>query len=196
MPLVYQTAWRGLMTRGRLRRGETVLVTGGSGGVSTAAVQIAKLAGATVIAVTSGPDKVRRLGALGADFVFDRLKTDFAAELRKVTEKRGVDLAFDSVGEAVWPAIIRSLARDGRLVTYGATTGPGGQIDIRLTFWKQLQIIGTTMSNRAEFERVMSLVFRQEVKPVIDVVWPLERAREAHERLEAGQQFGKIVLTP
>ncbi len=112
------------------------------------------------------------------------------------TDKRGVDLAFDSVGAAIWPEIFRSLARDGRLVTYGATTGPKGQVDIRLTFWKQLRIIGSTMSSRTEFEEVMSLVFQKKLRPAIDVVWPLDRARQAHERLEAGEQFGKIVLTP
>ncbi len=196
VPLVYQTAWRGLISRARLRPGETVLITGGSGGVSTAAVQIARLAGATVFAVTSGSDNVRRLSELGADLVIDRLEADFSKEVWKATGKRGVDVAFDSVGEAIWPGLIRSLARDGRLVTYGATTGPKGQIDIRLTFWKQLQVIGTTMSSRAEFEQVISLVFDKVLQPVIDVVWPLERARQAHERLESGEHFGKIVLTP
>jgi NADPH:quinone reductase-like Zn-dependent oxidoreductase len=196
VPLVYQTAWRGLITRGRIRAGGTVLVTGGSGGVATAAIQIAKLAGAYVLAVTSGPEKVRRLEELGADMVFDRLETEFSKEIWSLTGKRGVDVVFDSVGEVMWPQLTRVLARDGRLVVYGATTGPKGQIDIRLAFWKQLNIIGTTMSSRSEFEEVMALVFQKELEPVIDVVWPLEKAREAHERLEAGAQLGKIVLTP
>ncbi len=196
VPLVYQTAWRGIISRGRLRAGETVLVTGGSGGVSTAAIQIAKLAGARVLAVTAGADKVQRLEALGADLVFDRLATDFSKEVWQATAKRGVDLVFDGVGEAIWPALLRALARGGRLVVYGATTGPKGQIDIRLAFWKQLNVIGTTMSSRSEFEEVMRLVFARRLRPVIDVVWPLEKAREAHERLEAGAQFGKIILEP
>lgn len=196
VPLAYQTAWRGLIGRGQLRAGETVLITGASGGVSTAAIQIAKHAGARVIAVTSGAEKAEKVKELGADVVIDRLESDFSKEVWRSTDKRGVDLAFDSVGEAVWPGALRALAKDGRLVTYGATTGPRGQVDIRLTFWKQLRIIGTTMANVAEFETVMSLVFARKLRPVIDVVWPLDRAREAHERLEAGQQFGKIVLTP
>ena len=196
VPLVYQTAWRGIISRGRLRPGETVLVTGGSGGVSTAAIQIAKLAGAYVFSVTAGEEKVRGLEELGADVVFDRLSQNFTKEIWLATEKRGVDMIFDSIGEVSWPDLTRALARNGRLVTYGATTGPKGHLDIRLTFWKQLQIIGTTMSNRSEFEEVMSLIFQGELEPVIDVVWPLDEAREAHERLEAGQQFGKIVLTP
>ncbi len=196
VPLVYQTAWRGMVTRGGLRSGEAVLVTGASGGVSTAAIQLAKLFGATVFAVTAGAENVRRVERLGADYVIDRLDSDFSKAVWKATEKRGVDLAFDSVGEAIWPDILRSLARDGRLVTYGATTGPRGQVDIRLTFWKQLRIIGSTMSSRSEFEDVMGLVFEKKLEPAIDVVWPLERAREAHEHLEAGDAFGKIVLTP
>jgi len=196
VPLVYQTAWRGLIRRGRLRAGESVLITGGSGGVSTAALQIAKLAGAHVLAVTAGEDKVRRLIELGADQVIDRVKSDFSREIWKATGKRGVDLAFDSVGEAIWPDIIRSLTRGGRLVTYGATTGPEGHANIRLLFWKQHEFIGTTMASRSEFEAVMALVFQKKLQPVIDVVWPLERAREAHERLESGEQFGKIVLKP
>jgi len=196
VPLVYQTAWRGIISRGRLRPGETVLVTGGSGGVSTAAIQVAKLAGAYVFAVTAGEEKVRSLEELGADIVFDRLSQNFAKEIWLATDKRGVDMIFDSIGEVSWPDLTRALARNGRLVTYGATSGPKGQVDIRLTFWKQLKIIGTTMSSRSEFEEVMSLVFQGELEPVIDVVWPLDEAREAHERLEAGQQFGKIVLTP
>lgn len=194
VPLVFQTAWRGLVSRGGLRAGDTVLITGASGGVSTAAMQIAKHVGARVYAVTSGAEKVRRASELGADLVIDRLETEFAAEVWKATEKRGVDLAFDSVGEEIWPSLARCLARDGRLVTYGATTGPEGRIDIRLAFWKQLRIIGTTMSNRREFEEVMALVFERKLRPVIDVVWPLDRARDAHERLEAGEQFGKIIL--
>lgn len=196
VPLVYQTAWRGLVSRGRLQAGEYLLVTGASGGVSTAAIQIAKHLGATVFAVTAGPEKVARVRELGADHVIDRLESDFSKEVWKATDKQGVDIAFDSVGEAVWPDLLRALARDGRLVTYGATTGAAGQVEIRLTFWKQLQIIGTTMSSASEFNEVMSLVFEKKLKPVIDVVWPLEDAREAHHRLEAGQQFGKIVLTP
>lgn len=196
VPLVYQTAWRGLVSRGRLAAGESVLVTGASGGTSTAAIQIAKHLGATVFAVTAGPEKAARVRELGADHVIDRLESDFSKEIWKATDKRGIDLAFDSVGEAVWPELLRSLARGGRLVTYGATTGPAGQVEIRLTFWKQLQIIGTTMSSASEFDTVMSLVFERKLKPVIDVVWPLEDAHEAHRRLEAGEQFGKIVLKP
>jgi len=194
-PLVYQTAWRGLISRGRLRAGEDVLVTGASGGVATAAIQIAKFAGARVFAVTTG-ENVERVRALGADVVYDRTAVDYSREVWRETGKRGVDLVFDSVGEALWEGNLRTLARGGRLVTYGGTTGARVVSDVRQIFWKQLEIIGTTMGTRREFETVMDLVFRGELRPVIDVVWPLERARDAHERLEEGEQFGKIVLVP
>lgn len=194
-PLVFLTAWRGLISRGRLRAGEDVLVTGASGGVASAAVQIAKLAGARVFAVTT-TENVERVRELGADVVYDRTKVDFSRELWRDTGKRGVDLTLDSVGSATWKANLRALSRGGRLVVYGATTGPIGETDLRVVFWKQVEIIGTTMANRREFEEVMKLVFRGELKPVVDVVWPLERIREAHERVEAGEQFGKVVLVP
>ncbi|HSJ06566.1 MAG TPA: zinc-binding dehydrogenase [Longimicrobiales bacterium] len=193
-PLVFLTAWRGLMTRGRLAAGEAVLITGASGGVATAAIQIARHAGATVHAVTTArhADRVRELGA---DVIYDRTTTDFSKELWRETGKRGVDLIFDSVGQATWKQNLRSAARAGRIVVYGATTGPALESDARLVFWKQLDILGTTMSSRREFEAVMALVFDGTLQPVVDVVWPLERAREAHARLEAGEQFGKVVLT-
>ncbi|MBI4410081.1 MAG: alcohol dehydrogenase catalytic domain-containing protein [Gemmatimonadetes bacterium] len=194
-PLVFLTAWRGLITRGRLRAGEDVLVTGASGGVSTAAIQIARHAGARVFAVTT-TENVERVRQLGAQFVYDRTAVDYARQVWADTAKRGVDLLFDSVGVATWKSNLRALARGGRLVVYGATTGPLAETDLRRIFWNQLEIIGTTMSSRAEFETVMELVFRGELRPVLDVVWPLERARDAHERLERGEQFGKIVLRP
>lgn len=194
-PLVFQTAWRALMTRAGLRAGETLLVTGASGGVSTAAIQIAKRAGATVIAVTSGRH-VEAVRQLGADHVIDREREDFSPAVHRLTDRRGVNVALEGVGEAMWGGAVRALARDGRLVTYGATTGAKGCQDIRLVFWKQLRIIGSTMASHTEFLEVMGLVLDGELEPVIDVVWPLERIREAHERLEAGESFGKIVLTP
>lgn len=195
-PLVYQTAWRALLNRGGLRAGESVLVTGASGGVATAAVQIAKLAGAAVYAVTSGPENVRRVRELGADVVFDRLEEEFSRSVWEATGKRGVDLVLDSVGEAVWEGCVRALAKGGRLVTYGATTGADGRVDIRRVFWNQLDIRGSTMASRAEFEEVMALVFAGRLDPVVDAVLPLDEIREAHARLEEGALFGKVVLTP
>lgn len=194
-PLVFQTAWRALTTRAELEPGQMVLITGASGGVSTAAIQIAKHIGARVLAVTS-TRHVEAVRALGADEVIDREQGDFAAAVWKLTERRGVDVALDSVGEATWNNTVRSLARDGRLVTYGATTGAHGCQDIRLVFWRQLRIIGSTMASHPEFREVMERVFDGTFDPVLDVVWPLERVAEAHERLETGESFGKIVLTP
>lgn len=194
-PLAFLTAWRGLITRGRLRRGETALITGASGGVATAALQIARHAGARVIALTTA-EHAERVRALGADAVVDRAREDFGRELWLATDKRGADVVFDSVGQVLWRTCLRTLARGGRLVTYGATTGPAGETDIRLVFWKQLEIVGTTMAGRAEFETVMQLVFSGRLEPVVDSVLPLERAAEAHEYLERGEHFGKVVLVP
>ncbi|MGK7311814.1 MAG: zinc-binding dehydrogenase [Candidatus Longimicrobiales bacterium M2_2A_002] len=196
-PLVYLTAWRGLVTRGRIREGDRVLITGASGGVGTAAVQIAKHLGAEVYAVTSAPwlDRVRELGA---DVVYDRTDpdTDYGKQIWKATGKRGVDIILDSVGEATFQKNIRALANAGRIVVYGATTGPEGRIDLRLLFWRQLEILGTTMSNQEEFRDVMDRVFSGDLQPVVDRVFPLDETVAAHQRLEAGDAFGSIVIEP
>lgn len=194
-PLSFLTAWRGLTTRGRIRAGERVLITGASGGVATAAVQIAHRAGAHVVALTT-PEHAERVRALGADVVVDRTGENFPRELWHATDRQGFHLIFDAVGQALWRVLVRSLARGGRLVTYGATTGASVETDVRHVFWKQLEIIGTTMAGHGEFETVMRLVFNGELEPVIDTVLPLDRAAEAHERLERGDQFGKIILRP
>lgn len=195
-PLAYQTAWRALKTRARLMAGESVLITGASGGVSTAAIQIARFLGARVLAVTSGPSNAERTREMGAEVVFDRLEGDFSRGVKEHTSGRGVDVVLDSVGEAGWGQCLRSLARLGRLVTYGATTGAQGAIEIRHTFWKQISISGSTMASRAEFEAVMEHVAAGELVPVVHEVMPLAEIRAAHERLEEGAVFGKLVLEP
>jgi len=195
-PLPYLTAWRGLVTRGRLQSGGSVLVTGASGGVASAAIQIARHIGARVFAVTT-TDNVERTRSLGADFVYDRnQQPEFSKQLWADTGKRGVDVVFDSVGEPLWQQCVRSLARGGRLVVYGATSGYSVSLDLRVVFWKQIEVIGTTMATRSEFEEVMRLVFSGALAPIVDTVLPLEKIRDAHERLESGAQFGKIVLIP
>jgi len=194
VPLVFQTAWRALITQARLRPGEDVLILGASGGAATAAIQIARLAGARVFAVTSRAEKINQAKELGAEVGINRTEVDFAREVWKLTDKRGVDVVLENVGSPTWKQSLRCLARGGRLVTYGATAGPIGETDIRVVFWKQIHIIGSTMSNRKEFADVMRLIFQRRLRPVIDKVLPLEEARAAHERLEAGEQFGKIVL--
>ena len=196
LPIAYQTAWRALIGRAALRAGEDVLVIGASGGTALAAVQIALYAGARVFAVTRGAENVDRLRAMGAHFVYDRAHEDFSRAVHRDTGKRGVDVVVENVGEPTWTGSLRALARGGRLVTYGSTAGHRGEVDIRLLFWKQLQIIGTTMASRAEFAAMLAVVARGAITPVVDTVMPLGHAREAHERLEAGGQFGKIILTP
>jgi NADPH:quinone reductase-like Zn-dependent oxidoreductase len=196
VPLVYQTAWRALVSRARLRSGETLLVTGASGGVSTAAIQISKLLEARTIAVTSGPENVARVAQLGADVVVDRLSQEMIAEVRETTGGAGVDVVLDSVGAAMWNDCLRCLGPAGRLVTYGATTGARVELDVRHVFWKQLEVIGSTMASHREFEEMLTHVAAGQLQPVVDTVWPLKRIREAHERLEAGDVFGKIVLEP
>jgi NADPH:quinone reductase-like Zn-dependent oxidoreductase len=194
--LVFVTAWRALFGRGGLQAGERVLVTGGSGGVATAAVQLARYAGAEVFVLTSGEANVQRLKALGAHHALDRTAGSPADLLRDATGRRGVDLVVDSVGEVLWETLIRTLAPAGRLVTYGATTGPRAVTDLRHVFWKQLSILGTTMGSPADFTRAMEMVFRGDVAPVIHRVVPLADLRGAQEELEAGDVFGKIVVVP
>jgi NADPH:quinone reductase-like Zn-dependent oxidoreductase len=197
LPIAYMTAWRALHSRARLQPGEDVLVLGASGGTALAAVQIAVLIGARVFALTSGAENVERLRALGAAFVYDRsADADWAKALHADTARRGVDVVVESPGAATWKASIRALATAGRLVTFGATTGPKVDIDIRALFWRQTTILGTTMASNAEFAQMLAAAFSGRLRPVIDTVMPLDQARAAHERMEAGEQFGKIVLVP
>lgn len=194
--LVFVTAWRALITRGRLRAGERVLITGASGGVGTAAVQVAVRAGAKVFAVTGGKENVARTKDLGAHIVYDRHDVDFSREVWRDTYKQGVHVVFDTVGEEVWPRCLRALSRGGRLVTSGATTGSRGVTELRLVFWKQLEILGSTMGTPTEFREVMRHVFDGVFGPVVQEVMPLADARRAHEILENGKIFGKLVLQP
>lgn len=194
-PLAFLTAWRALITRGRLRPGEDVVILGAGSGVSTAAIQIAKYAGARVFATSHSDEKLERARALGAEVLINYATSEWEKEVFRITGKRGADVVVDSVGEATWLKSLRALCKGGRLITYGATTGPNPAEEIRLVFWKQLEIIGTTMGSQGEFMDVMKLVFQRQLKPVVDVVMPLEEAALAHERLARNEQFGKIVLT-
>ena len=196
LPVSYSTAWRALISRARVRAGEDVLVIGASGGTAIAAIQIAKLAGARVLAVTSGAHNVRRVKELGAEVVYDRLEVDFARALHADTRRRGVDIVVENVGAPTWESSIRSLAPGGRLVTYGATAGPAAEIDLRRLFWRQLEIIGTTMSSNAEFAAMLRVAFSGALSPVIDEILPLSQAPAAHSRLETGTHFGKLILVP
>ena len=194
VPLVFQTAWRALIGQAQLTTGESVLILGAGGGVATAAIQIAKLAGAYVYAVTSTPEKEQRARELGADETINYKTSDFAKEIWQRTGKRGVDVVLENVGPATWSQSVRSLKRGGRLVSFGATTGRIGETDLNLLFFKQLHLIGSTMANFAEFDAVMSQVFSGKLRPVVDRVMPLADGVEAQRLLESGEQFGKIVL--
>ena len=193
-PLTFLTAWRMLVTKARARPGESLLVVGIGGGVSLAALQIAKTLG-LVVGVTSGSTgKLARARELGADFGIDHATADFSREVRRLTDKRGVDIVLDSVGKATWKRSIASLARGGRLLTCGATTGPDPEEDLARIFWNQLTVYGSTMGTHAEFAEMLRMVATRPLRPVVDKVFPLAEAREAMRRLEEAQQFGKIVL--
>ena len=192
--LVFQTAWRMLKTRARIRPGEDVFIHGIGGGVSSAALQIVKLCGGRAFVSSSSDEKLQRARELGADFGYNYATTDVVKEVRAQTGRRGVDIVFDSVGEATWLQSIKMVRKGGRIVTCGATTGPNPTTEIRLIFWKQIDILGSTMSNRREYQELLSLLCRGQLKPVIDKVFSLSEGKRALEYLKNQKQFGKVVL--
>jgi NADPH:quinone reductase-like Zn-dependent oxidoreductase len=196
VPLVFTTAWHMLITRARLRAGESVLVLAAGSGIGSAAVQVAKLAGARVFATASAEEKLERAKQLGADVLINHSKGNFAEEVMRHTDKRGVDVVFEHVGPATFHLSLQSLRRGGRLVTCGATTGPKAEFDIRYLFAKQLSIIGSMMGTRAELLTVLDLVAQRRLKPVVDKVLPLSQAAEAQEIMLARKFFGKLLLRP
>lgn len=193
-PLTYLTAWRMLVTKARAKPGESLLIVGIGGGVSLAAFQIARLLGLTVGVTSGSAAKLRRAEAMGADFGIDHGTADFARETRKITGKRGVDIVLDSVGKDTWKKSIASLARGGKLLTCGATTGPNPQEDVARIFWNQLTVMGSTMGTHAEFSDMLRMVSGGRIAPVVDSVFPLSEVKAAQRRLEEKKQFGKIVL--
>ncbi len=193
-PLTFLTAWRMLVTKARARPGESLLIVGIGGGVAVAALQIARLMGLAVWVTSGSADKLARAKALGADVGIDHSAVDFSREIRKLTGKRGVDMVLDSVGKATWKQSIASLAKGGRLLTCGATTGPDPPEDIARIFWNQLSIHGSTMGTHGEFAEMLRMFRDGRLRPVVDAVFPLSKAREAAFRLEEKRQFGKIVL--
>lgn len=192
--LAHLTAWRMLINRGGLRPGETVLIHGIGGGVSMACLQLAKIVGARVIATSRSDKKLRRAVELGAD---ETLPADdqVARGVRGLTGKRGADVVVDSVGEATWMQSLKAAAKGGRIVTCGATSGPNPVEEIRLIFWNQLSIIGSTMGSRRDWRQLIAAVEMHRLKPVIDTVFPLAEGRTAYERMEEAGQFAKIVLS-
>jgi NADPH:quinone reductase-like Zn-dependent oxidoreductase len=194
--LVSLAAWRMLIHRGKLRAGESVLVVGAGGGVNSMAIQIAKLAGASVYVVAGNKQKADRALELGADTILDRSKVDWVREIYKLTDKRGVDVVVDNVGKDTINSSMKAVARGGRIVIIGNTSGPHSEIDIRFIFGKQISLIGSTMGTHQDFRDVTTLLWSGKLHPLIDRVMPLSRGKEAYAILERGEQFGKIVLTP
>jgi NADPH:quinone reductase-like Zn-dependent oxidoreductase len=192
--LVTLTAWRMVVTRARVRPGETVLIWGIGGGVSLAALRIAKLQGAKVIVTSSSDAKLGEAQQLGADVGLNHTTRKVSQEVRALTDRRGADVVIEHVGEATWGESLRALGRAGRLVTCGATTGPNVAIDLRRLFWYQWTIMGSTMGNDAEYREIVRLLGRGELRPVVDRVVPFAAAPAAFERLERGEQLGKIVV--
>lgn len=193
--LVSLTAWRMVVTRAAVRAGEWVLVWGIGGGVSLAAMRVAKLKGARVIATSSSDVKLERARALGADVTLNHRSQQIVQEVRAITGGRGVDVVVENVGEATWAQSLRSLAKGGRIVTCGGTSGPKLVTDVRPLFWHQFSILGSTMGNAAEYAAVVEQLGKGHLRPLVDAVYPLERAREAFERLDRGDQIGKIAVT-
>jgi len=196
VPLVFLTAWHMLVGRARVQPGDDVLVVGASGGVGSAAVQIAKLFGARVIATAGSPERARRARELGADEAIDHTSEDVAARVRTLTGKKGVEVVVEHVGGPLFEAAVGALARDGRLVTCGATIGHRATLDLNLLFGRHLSLLGSWMGRRADLVEALKFVGAGRLRPVVDLVLPLAEARQAHERIEARQMFGKVVLVP
>ena len=194
VPLVFLTAWHMLMTRGGLKSRETVLIHGAGSGVGSAAIQVAKLARAFVFTTVGSDEKIKKAKALGADVVLNYTKIDFAHEILRQTKGRGVDLVFEHIGPVTWTGSIRSLARQGRLVTCGATTGPKVELDLRFFFTKELSVFGCYMGSRRELNQVLGFVARGRLKPVVGKVFPLQEAAKAQATMEGRNFFVKLVL--
>lgn len=194
VPLVFQTAWHMLLSRAELQPGEDVLILGAGSGVGTAAIQIAKFFGARVIATAGSDEKLAKAKELGADHVINHKTQKIRDEVRRITNKRGVDVVFEHVGIVTWDDSLASLAPSGRLVTCGATTGYDAKLDLRFLFSRQLSLLGSYMGTKSELHSVMRLVANGRLKPVVDRVFPLAEAAAAHAYLESSSQFGKVVL--
>jgi NADPH:quinone reductase-like Zn-dependent oxidoreductase len=192
-PLVFETAYRMLVTRAQIEEGEWVLVWGIGGGVATAALAIAKALGASVIVTSSSDAKLERARELGADATVNHATGDVVAAVKDACG--GADVVVETIGEATWKSSLAAARAGGRVVLCGATSGPNPPAQLHRIWWKQLDVLGSTMGTRADFEGAFELVKSGRARPVIDRVYPLDEARAAHERLEAGEQFGKIVLT-
>jgi NADPH:quinone reductase-like Zn-dependent oxidoreductase len=194
-PLVFETAYRMLVTRAQLQAGEWVLLWGIGSGVSTAGLAIAKALGARTIVTSSSDEKLARALELGADATVNHATSDVKAAVKEATAGHGADIVVDHVGEATWRTSLDVAAREGRIAVCGATSGPNPPAALHRVWWKQLTILGSTMGTKADFEGAYDLIASGRARPVVDEVLPLAEIRTAHARLEAGEQLGKIVLT-
>lgn len=193
-PLTFLTAWSMLHRHGRIEAGDDVLIQGAASGVGSAAIQIAKLAGARVFTTAGNAAKQKLARDLGADFVVDYNRENFAEVVKQATSGRGVDIVIEHVGQAVWKDSLKCLAHGGRLVTCGATTGPKVDLDLRFFFIREIEVIGAFMGTRGELNQVLKLLDRKLLRPVVDRTFPLEKLREAHQYLEDRKQIGKVVI--
>ena len=193
-PLTFLTAWHMLVTKARVQAGEDVLVLAAGSGVGQAAIQVARLHGARVFATAGTDEKAAKARELGVHAVINHRTQDFAAEIKALTDRRGVDIVIEHVGEATWEKSLRSLAPFGRLVTCGATTGSGVQLDLQFLYARQLSVAGSYMGTKGELLRAFRFFISGELQPVIDRTFPLREAASAQRRMEASEQFGKIVL--
>ena len=196
VPLTFLTAWHMLVTRAKVCAGETVLVVAAGSGVGSAAIQIAKLHGATVIATAGSEDKLKKAELLGADHTINHSTQNIAEETRKITNRGGADIVFEHVGKATWDKSLQSLTHGGRLITCGATSGADVSLDLRYLYRRQLTVMGNYMGSKGEVLKVMKLVESGKLKPVIDRVMPLSKAAEAHKLIEDRAVFGKVILKP
>ncbi|MEZ4820609.1 MAG: zinc-binding dehydrogenase [Bdellovibrionota bacterium] len=194
-PLVYQTAYAMVVRKAQLKKGQTVLVMGAGSGVGMAAIQIAKHIGATVITTASTTDKCQKaLHILGADHVIQYSQEDLKSRIQDITDKAGVDVIIDHVGGPQWQTLLQSLKNGGRLITCGATAGYKPEIDLRHVFFRQLQIMGSTMASQNDMHAAMKLIFEGDMTPHIDKIFPLTEAAQAHQYIEDRKVFGKVLL--
>ncbi len=196
MPLTFLTSWQMLVERGKVKMGDTVLVLAAGSGVGVAAIQIAKLLGATVIATASSEVKLKKATDLGADFAINYSKKDFLEEVKKITNGKGVDIVFEHTGAQTWEKSILCAKWGGTIVTCGATSGHEGKTDLRHVYYRQLSILGSTMGSQGDLYEIIRWCEAGKLKPVVDVILPLDEAKKGHERMASQDQFGKIVLVP
>ena len=196
VPLVFLTAWHMLVGRAGIRQGQTVLVLGGGSGVGIAAIQIAKLFHARVITTAGDESKLEKARALGADYGINHYKQKISEEVRRITNKAGVDIVVEHVGQATWEESMKALKAGGTIVTCGATTGFDAKFDLRFLFARQLSFLGSYMGTMGDLHDVLGHVFAGRLKPVVDRTFPLQETRAAHEYMESSLMFGKIVLNP